>query len=65
MKELYCFETYKNYTIVVEYLEQSSKPYEGIAYIHSHNNPEYVICGNDGESVFNDLKRKIDKIKAP
>ena len=60
-KELYCFETYKGYTIVIEYAEWHEKKYEGIAYIHSQHNPEYIGYSNDGEALFNELKHKIDK----
>ncbi len=60
-RELYCFELYKDYTIVIEYLEWHHKQYEGVAYIHSYHNPEYVQYGNDGEEVFNQLKRRIDE----
>lgn len=60
MNELYCFETYKGYTIVIEYKEYHELQYEGIAFIHSQYNPEYVGYDKDGEALFNDLKRKID-----
>lgn len=60
MKELYCFELYKNYTIVVEYKEYHEKQYEGIAYKHSHHNPEYIGYDKDGEALLNYLKKRVD-----
>ena len=59
MKELYCFELYMDYTIVVEYIEELDL-YEGVAYIHSYHNPEYLQRGRFGEDVFNELKHRID-----
>lgn len=59
-RELYCFEVYKDYTIVVEYLEWQPNQYEGVEYIHSYHNPEYVQYGQNGEDVFIALKRRID-----
>ena len=59
MKELYCFELYNDYTIVVEFIEELNI-FEGCAYIHSYHNPEYLQRGYSGEEVFNELKRRID-----
>ncbi len=57
MKELYCFELYKGYTIVVEY---DDPMYEGIVFKHSPQNPESYCYGDTGEEALHKLMAWID-----
>ena len=56
--ELYCFEKYRGYTIVVEPLECGD--YEGIAFIHSHCNPVFTVKSDNGENAVEYLMDQID-----
>ncbi len=58
MTELYAFEKYCGYTIVVEPTEDCI--YEGIAYIHSYHNPEMVVRHKSGQKCIDMLVDLID-----
>lgn len=61
MNEIYCFDRYEGYYIAVEQL--SSGEYEGIAYKHAHQNPEFVVKNISGEDCLNVLKGMIHETK--
>lgn len=56
--DLYSFDVYRQYSIVVEPLEDGG--YEGIAYIHDHRNPVFAIKGDNGEVVRESLIDHVD-----
>lgn len=59
MNEIYCFERYEGYYITVEQLDANL--YEGIAYKHAVQNPEFVVKGLSGEDCLIKLKELIDE----
>ena len=60
MRELYSFDIYRNYTVVVEPLDCGG--YEGVAYVHSYQNPVVIIKGDNGDYVREQLINHIDSI---
>lgn len=59
--KIYCYEKYKGYTIVVEYLPYSDI-WEGIAYKEDYRNPSVDTDGADPVCVREDVLRLVDKI---
>lgn len=59
MCELYSFDNYRNYTVVVELLDCG---YEGVAYVHSYQNPVVIIKGDNGDYVREQLINHIDSV---
>ena len=56
---LYSFETYKGYSVVVEKLDTDE--YEGVGYVHSYHNPEFVFKDDNPEWVRSNIMRLIDE----
>ena len=49
MREIYSFDKYKGYSVIVEQLENGE--YEGVAFIHAHQNPPFYTSRENGESA--------------
>jgi 3-dehydroquinate synthase class II len=60
--DLPAFYRYKEYRIIVEALDLSDSKYEGIAYKHSHHNPQFVVVGDDWKILCSDLEGMIDEL---
>jgi hypothetical protein len=59
--DLAAFYRYKEYRIIVEALDLSDSKYEGIAYKHSHYNPEFAVVGDDWKILCSELEGMIDE----